>query len=225
MKTILKAKNLEKEYIQGRKTFKAIDGISFTINRGESVSISGKSGSGKTTLMNIMGALEIPTRGEVFLSGEEYGSVSEGAAKVAVRRKMGFVFQSHNLLGDFTALENVSFPCLISGVSRSESYMRAERFLRRVGLEDKLRSFPDELSGGEQQRVAVARALVMEPEVVLADEPTGNLDPKTSMLVADVMFAMKESFNTTLVVATHSKYLSERFGRNFTISEGRLVNA
>ncbi len=222
MNTLIEVINLEKDYSQGSKTVKAVDGASFTVNRGESISINGKSGSGKTTLLNMMGALETPTRGEMFFNGVKYGAVSECSANVAVRRKMGFVFQSHNLLGEFTALENVSFPCLISGMKKSESYRRAEKFLRMVGLEDKLGSFPDELSGGQQQRVSIARALVMEPEIILADEPTGNLDPKTSMLVADVMFSIKESLSTALVVATHSRELSERFGRTFVISEGIL---
>lgn len=223
MNALIEAKGLEKEYKQARKTVKAIDGISFAVNRGESVSIRGKSGSGKTTLLNMIGALEPPTRGEIFLSGERYGSASEETANVEARRKMGFVFQSGNLLGGFTALENVSFPCLISGMGKSESYSRAERFLQKVGLGDKLRSFPDELSGGQQQMVSIARSLVMEPEIVLADEPTGNLDPKTSALIADLMFSMKDSLNITFLVATHSRELSERFGRTFVISEGRLT--
>ncbi len=226
MNILIEAKKLEKEYTQWDGSgVKAVDGISLTVKNGESVSINGKSGSGKTTFLNMLGALECPTDGEVFFKGEKYNSASNKHLNTKVRRKMGFVFQSHNLLSGFTSLENASLPCLISGMKKSEAYSRSEKLLCQMGLRDYLQRFPDELSSGQQQRVAIARALVMEPEIVLADEPTGNLDPKTSMLVADVMLQMKENLNTTFVVATHSREISKRFDRTVVIREGRLANA
>jgi len=191
-----------------------------SVNPGQSVSISGKSGSGKTTLLNMLGVLEFPTRGEVFFKGEKCSSYNGG--DIAMRRSMGFVFQSHNLLGGFTSLENVSLPCLICGTGKSESRERAKNLLCSMGLEDKINSFPDELSEGQQQRVSIARALVMEPDIVLADEPTGNLALNSSEIVADVMFSARDKFNTALVVATHSGTLSERFDRSVFLSDGRI---
>ncbi len=222
MKPLIEVRNLDKEYIQGGQTLKVIGGVSLVINAGESVSISGKSGSGKTTLLNMLGVIESPTRGEVFFKGKK---CLFSGGDIGMRRRMGFVFQSHNLLSGFTAFENVTLPCLICGISKSQSRARAENLLCSVGLEDKFSSFPDELSEGQQQRVSIARALVMEPDIVLADEPTGNLDPNTSNLVADVMFSARDKFNTALVVATHSRALSERFDRSLFISDGRIVDA
>ncbi|QMU56326.1 MAG: ATP-binding cassette domain-containing protein [Candidatus Mycalebacterium zealandia] len=224
MNPLIEARELKKEYIQDSQTVMAVDGISLSVKRAETVSISGKSGSGKTTLLNMLGALEMPSGGEVFFKGEKL-CAERDAVGFDVRREMGFVFQSHNLLGGFTALENASFPCLICGMKKSESYERAETLLGQVGLGDKFGCFPDELSAGEQQRVAIARALVMEPKVLFADEPTGNLDPKTSGLVAEMIFSAKDRFNTTLVIATHSREFAAMFDRSVVLSEGRLADA
>ena len=222
MSTLIETRSLEKEYIQSGSPVRAIDGVSLLVNRGETVSISGKSGSGKTTLLNMLGALETPSGGEVIFKGERLRA-EQDAGGSGVRRKMGFVFQSHNLLGGFTALENASFPCLICGMKTLDLRERAETLLRKVGLGDKLGSFPDELSAGEQQRVAIARALVMEPEILFADEPTGNLDPKTSNLVADAMFSAREEFNTALVVSTHSREFAAMFDRSIVLCGGRIA--
>lgn len=224
MNPLIEARKLEKEYIQDSRKVKTVNGISLLVNRAETISISGKSGSGKTTLLNMLGALETPSGGEVFFKGEKLHAEKD-VDGTHVRREMGFVFQSHNLLSGFTALENVSFPCLICGMGKPESYERAATLLRRVGLEDKLGGFPDELSAGEQQRVAIARALVMEPEVLFADEPTGNLDPKTSDIVAKVIFSARDRFNTAVIAATHSRKFSEMFDRSVVICDGRLVDA
>ncbi|MGI9559286.1 MAG: ABC transporter ATP-binding protein [Thermodesulfobacteriota bacterium] len=225
MSIIIEAKKLVKEYNLRHNSVKAIDGVDFVVGSGESVSIEGKSGEGKTTLLNMLGALETPTSGEIFFKGKPYSSAPDSVLSEGVRRRMGFVFQSHNLLGAFTAIENVSFPLLISGEGKGEAFKKAEQLLREMELADKLHSYPDELSAGQQQRVAIARALVSEPDVVLADEPTGNLDSKTSSLVADLMFSMRDRKNTALVVATHSRELSERFDRTVVISGGRLADA
>lgn len=224
MTTLIEARKLEKLYNPAGVSVKAIDGVDFRVVCGESVAVNGKSGSGKTTLLNMLGALEVPTHGEIFFRNEPYASV-EGNGGARMRRKMGFVFQSHNLLNEFTVIENVAMPCLISGMRKKRACEKAAHFLNILELEGKLASFPDELSAGQRQRVAIARALITEPEIVFADEPTGNLDPKTSEAVARTMLSMKDETGVALIVATHSAEVSEMFDRKVVMSEGRVEHA
>lgn len=224
MSALIEAKNLEKDYASGGGTVKAVCGLDFAVARGESVAINGKSGSGKTTLLNMLGALETPTCGELFFEGEPYTRAAAGNRGAKLRRKMGFVFQSHNLLDGFTALENAAMPGLISGLSKTRSLDRAREMLALVELGDITGRFPDELSAGQRQRVAIARALVCGPDVIFADEPTGNLDPKTSDTVARVMLSAKDKTGAALVVATHSGGLSRMLDRTVVVNGGRIAD-
>lgn len=224
MSTLIEAKNLEKKYEGGGGSVSAVRGLNFVVARGESVAINGKSGSGKTTLLNMLGALETPTCGELFFEGRPYAAADNDRG-ARLRRKMGFVFQSHNLLDEFTALENVAMPGLMSGLTKSLSYKRASEMLALMELGDVPGRFPDELSAGQRQRVAIARALVCEPDVVFADEPTGNLDPRTSDTVARVMLSARGETGAALVVATHSRELSGMFDRTVVMSGGKVADA
>lgn len=224
MSTLIEAKNLEKEYAGGGGSVRAVCVPVFAVARGESVAINGKSGSGKTTLLNMLGALEAPTRGELFFEGEPYAAAG-GDRGARLRRRMGFVFQSHNLLDEFTALENAAMPGLISGLSKARSNEKAREMLALLELEGLSGRLPGELSAGQRQRVAIARALVCEPDVVFADEPTGNLDPKTSDTVARVMLSARDKTGAALVVATHSGELTGMFDRTVVVSGGGVADA
>ena len=200
----------------------AVCGLNFALARGESVAVNGKSGSGKTTLLNLLGALDAPTGGELFFEGEPYARAGGEGARL--RRRMGFVFQSHNLLDEFTALENAAMPGLISGIAKTVAEKRAGEMLALMEMGDFTGRFPDELSAGQRQRVAMARALICGPDVIFADEPTGNLDPKTSETVARVMLSAKEKTGAALVVATHSAELSRMFDRTVVMSGGKIAD-
>ena len=197
-------------------------GVDFTLGRGEAVAITGASGAGKSTLLHLLGALDRPTSGSVRIGGVETSSLNDEAAGELRNRRIGFVFQFHHLLREFTALENVMMPALIRGVSDAGARESAAELLRQVGLEDRLGHKPAQLSGGEQQRVAVARALVNRPLVTLADEPTGNLDPRTSEGVHDILFGLKERHGVALVVVTHNPELASRAERVLQLREGVL---
>ncbi|MXV96083.1 MAG: ABC transporter ATP-binding protein [Gemmatimonadetes bacterium] len=197
-------------------------GVNLTLDRGEAVAIVGASGSGKSTLLHLLGALDRPTAGTVLLDGIDIGTLGDEEAASIRNMRLGFVFQFHHLLLDFTALENVMVPALIQGESFAGAKERAAELLGEVGLEDRLGHKPGELSGGEQQRVAVARALVNHPLVILADEPTGNLDNDTSEQVQETLFALRDRYGVALVVVTHNRQLAARAERVLRLGLGVL---
>ncbi|WP_455218106.1 ABC transporter ATP-binding protein [Kaarinaea lacus] len=199
-----------------------LNDINLGIQRGESLAIVGPSGSGKSTLLGIMAGLDTPTRGRVFLNGTDITSLNEDKRAILRSEKLGFVFQSFQLLPTFTALENVMLPLDLVGNERGQKL--AEQILSRVGLEKRLNHYPSQLSGGEQQRVAIARAFVSQPELLLADEPTGNLDQQTGQRIIDLMFELNKERGTTLVLVTHDYALADRCDRILTLHDGRLVN-
>jgi lipoprotein-releasing system ATP-binding protein len=224
MTAILEAVGLRKIYRGGDgNPIEVLSGIDFTVDRGEFVAIVGASGSGKSTLLHLLGALDAPSDGSVQLAGQAYATESpEGLAAIR-NRKVGFVFQFHHLLREFTALENVMMPLLIAGETEGRARSRAEELLAAVGLAGRMSHRPSQLSGGEQQRAAVARALAADPLVVLADEPSGNLDSANSERLHQLFAHLSREFETALVVVTHNRSLAARADRVLSLEGGRLV--
>lgn len=220
---ILQVESLHKRFRTGEKEIHVLRGIDFTIRPRETVAILGASGVGKTTFLHILGALDRPSSGRVLYRGQDLARMTETDLAVFRNRQVGFVFQFHYLLSDFTALENVQIPALIGGQNRQQARQRAETLLRDLGLGDRLDHKPGNLSGGEQQRVAVARALVNGPEILLADEPTGNLDTATAGSVEDLLIRLRDRHGVTLVVATHNPNFAKRLDRQIHMIDGRLV--
>lgn len=198
-------------------------GVDLTFSRGEKAAIVGASGVGKTTLLHILGTLDRPTTGKVLYEGKDIYTLNEKDLALFRNREIGFVFQFHHLLPEFSALENTSMPCLIQGNTKREAVSRAEAILTLVGLKERLSHKPGELSGGEQQRVAVARALVLEPKVLLADEPTGNLDTKTGESVFDLLQELNQIRGVTLIVVTHNLKLAEKLSRQIQLIDGKAL--
>jgi len=221
--TLIATKDLYKDYGGAREVVEVIKGVDLTIYAGSTVAITGASGVGKSTLLNIMGALDRPTRGTVYYRGRAISGLDDRDLARLRNSFVGFVFQFHHLLPEFTALENVMLPALIGGAPRGEAIKRAEGLLGEVGLSARLGHKPGELSGGEQQRVAIVRALVQTPEVVLADEPTGNLDTKTATEVFEVLLDLNRNRNTALVVVTHNEALALRMSVRLKMVDGRIV--
>lgn len=219
----LRVENLRKEFRKKGGMLEVLKGISFTLGRGEMLSVVGVSGAGKTTLLQIVGTLDRATSGNVLYDGEDVTSLPEEKLAGFRNRKVGFVFQFHHLLPEFDARENVMLPCLIAGMSRQEARRRAEELLSEVGLSERGTHRVGELSGGEQQRVAICRALAMAPEILLADEPTGNLDKETAMGVADLLVDLNRTRGLSLVVVTHNEGLAGRMHRVLKIDDGRIV--
>jgi lipoprotein-releasing system ATP-binding protein len=218
----LRVEDLTKSFEKGGRTLHVLQGASLVVGAGERLSIIGQSGSGKSTFLHLVGTLDQPTSGRIWVGGEQ---VSDRRARDldALRNKhIGFVFQFHHLLPDQDALRNVMMPALIGGVSAPEAASQAAALLERVGLSERMNHRPGELSGGEQQRVALARALVMDPAILLADEPTGNLDPSTADEVFDLLLELNEERGTTLVVVTHSQSIAARFPRCVELVQGRF---
>lgn len=213
--------NLGKVVASGESTLTILEGIGFTVAAGESVAILGPSGSGKSTLLSLLAGLDLPTRGRVRLAGQDLAALDEDARAALRGRLLGFVFQSFQLLPALTALENVMLPLELLGLPNPRS--NAEAMLARVGLADRLNHYPKHLSGGEQQRVALARAFAVHPKLLLADEPTGNLDAATGRQVIELMFAMNAEAGTTLVLVTHDEALAQRCGRRLRLMAGRLA--
>jgi lipoprotein-releasing system ATP-binding protein len=219
----LRVENLRKEFRKKGGTLEVLKGISFTLGRGEMLSVVGVSGAGKTTLLQIVGTLDRATSGCVLYDGEDVTSLPEEMLAGFRNRKIGFVFQFHHLLPEFDARENVMLPCLIAGMGRQEARKRAEELLSEVGLSGRVTHRIGELSGGEQQRVAICRALAMGPEILLADEPTGNLDKETATGVADLLVDLNRKRGLSLVVVTHNEGLAGRMHRVLKIDDGRIV--
>jgi len=220
--TVLETRALTRTYSMGRDTVTALDSITICIERGEFVSIVGPSGSGKSTLLNLLGGLDTPTRGEVLLNGKTLAGLSEPESAKLRRHTLGFIFQGYDLFPALTALENVTYPLLIAGMSAAERNERATELLHKVGLANKLHHFPDELSGGQQQRVGIARALAAHPLVLLADEPTGNLDSTTAEDILNLLTALVTDDGLTLIMVTHDAEAARRANRVLTLKDGRL---
>jgi lipoprotein-releasing system ATP-binding protein len=219
---VLEAAGVGKRYVDGPREITVLADLDVRIAAGETVGVIGASGVGKSTLLHVLGTLDHPTSGRIVVDGVELSSL-RGAALARFRnRRIGFVFQFHQLLADFTALENVMLPARIAGASLRDARGRATTLLERVGLAERLTHRPGELSGGEQQRVAVARAVMCRPRLVFADEPTGNLDPETGERVRNVLMALNEECGAALVVATHNHALAAAMGRVLRLSGGSL---
>jgi lipoprotein-releasing system ATP-binding protein len=223
MTTMLEARALRKTYRGGDDALiEVLNHVDLTVFRGEVVAIVGASGAGKSTLLQLLGALEEPSGGDVLLDGRAYAGLSDDQRDLLRNRELGFVFQFHHLLREFTALENVMMPLLIAGKPETEARGRAEELLASVGLAGRMTHRPAQLSGGEQQRCAVARALVHDPKVVLADEPSGNLDHFTAARLHDLVFGLIRELETALIVVTHNRSLAERADRILVLDGGRL---
>jgi len=222
LKTILKVRDIKKSYRMGRVLVPALQGLSFTVEEGEFLTIFGPSGSGKSTLLHLIGCLDRPDEGEILIEDDNVLKLSDDKLAELRLTKIGFVFQFFNLLPRLTALRNVELPLTIAGVSEKEASERAEEMLRLVGLEARVNHRPSELSGGEQQRVAMARALVNNPKIVLADEPTGNLDTKTGWEIVQLMRKLNEEKSQTFVVVTHDPYIAETAHRIIHLKDGLI---
>lgn len=218
----IEAKALVKTYRDGERRIEVLRGVDLRIEKGEMAAVVGPSGSGKSTLLHLLGALDRPTTGEVLIGGERLSGLDARSLAAFRNRTLGFVFQFHELLEDFTAIENVMLPGKIAGRPAVEVWERASRLLDEVGLSSRLDHFPSELSGGEKQRVAICRALALEPPVLLADEPTGNLDPKSGDQVFELLLDLQRRHQTTAVLVTHNPEIARRCGRIFLL-EGGLV--
>ena len=221
-KTILKCIGVGKSYNDGALNVQVLNHLDFEVAEAESVSIIGSSGSGKSTLLHLLGGLDMPSEGKVILMDQDLGGLSQKQLGELRNRYLGFVYQFHHLLPEFSALENVMMPLLIGKMPKAMAEEKAVKMLKKVGLDKRMLHRPSELSGGERQRAAIARALVNEPKWLLADEPTGNLDRKNAQNVLDMMLDLKRELNTSLIVVTHDDELAERFDRVMTMKDGSL---
>lgn len=207
---VLEAKNISKSFTDGKTTVEVIKNLSLEVKKGEFVSIVGSSGSGKSTLLHVLGGLDRPTAGQVFLNGKHFDNLGEAERGYLRNQHLGFVYQFHHLLPEFTALENVAMPLMLrAGTTYKQSKEQAEYLLNRVGLSHRMTHKPGELSGGERQRVALARALVAKPELMLADEPTGNLDRKTAVKIFELLSELRDEFNMAMLIVTHDEQLAQ----------------
>ena len=219
---VIRAESLAKTYAEGGLRTPVFDGLDLAVHAGETVAIVGASGAGKSTLLHLLGGLDTPTAGEVFVAGQKMSALSDGARGQLRNRALGFVYQFHHLLPEFSALENVMLPSLLGGAAIGDASKRARALLESVGLGHRLEHKPGELSGGERQRAAVARALVNKPACVLGDEPTGNLDEKTAATVFELMLYLNRAQGTSLVLVTHDRRLARKLDRVVELHEGKL---
>ncbi len=219
---VLEARNVRRIYVAGEIETRALDDVSLCIESGEFAVLAGPSGSGKTTLLNQLGTLDRPTSGRIFVDGEDTTELGDAALAELRLRKLGFVFQAYNLVPVLTALENVEFVLLLQGVGRAERRRRSEAVLRELGLAELIHKRPGQMSGGEQQRVAVARAIAAAPRIVLADEPTANLDSKTAATLLDLMSRMNQERGVTFLLSTHNPLVMERAQRIVRLADGRI---
>ena len=222
--SIVSTANLKKTYLQGKVDVQALKGISLSIDSGEFVALAGPSGSGKTTLLNMIGGLDLPDSGRVIVDGNEYGSMNQSQLAILRLHKIGFVFQAYNLIPVLSAVENVEFVMLLQGVPEKDRRIRAEAILDDVGLEGKHDRRPAELSGGQQQRVAVARAIVSNPSIVLADEPTANLDSQTGQGLLEMMKEMNKKKEVTFIFSTHDSMVMDYARRLIYIRDGQVAD-
>lgn len=222
MSDIYVIKNLVKNYSTSSQSLPILKGLNLNLSKGSSVCIMGPSGSGKSTLLNLMGALDTPTSGELFYYDRNIADWTEDQKAFFRRDKLGFVFQFHHLLKELTVLENICLPALISRKPHKESLKRAEFLAETFGLKERIKHYPSQLSGGESQRTAVARALMNEPELILADEPAGNLDRKNGMIIRDLFFELLEKFKVTLVAVSHDSFFSSAFSSVLKLEDGKL---
>jgi len=221
--TILECQHVVKEYLDGDRRLRILNGIHLIIQAAEQVAIMGRSGSGKTTLLQMLGGLDNPSRGSVWLQQKNLQSLTEVQLAFLRNKVLGFVYQLHHLLPEFTALENVALPLLMGKVSTKEARIRAQALLVLVGLADRATHKPSALSGGERQRVAIARALINHPLCVLADEPTGNLDQDNARLVFELMRSLSQARGTAFVIVTHDQALAKRMDRSLILEQGQLL--
>jgi len=220
---LIELKDIERHFKMGDEVVKALRGINLDIDKGEYVALMGPSGSGKSTLMNLLGALDTPTKGKYKLNGQEVEELSDDELAQIRNKEIGFVFQTFNLLPRTTALDNVALPLVYAGYSKKDRKKRAEEVLKMVGLEDRMTHRPNELSGGQRQRVAIARALVNKPSIILADEPTGNLDSTTSEEIMDLFDELHRKGNTIILV-THEEDIAQHADRIIRLIDGRVVS-
>ena len=219
--TILETKNLRKIYGSGDTEVRALDGVDLTVENGEFVAVVGTSGSGKSTLLHMLGGLDRPTSGQVIVDGKDISALKDEALTIFRRRKIGFVFQNYNLVPVLNIHENIVLPIHLDGAAVDTAYV--DQIIQVLGLESKLQSLPNNLSGGQQQRVAIARALAAKPAIILADEPTGNLDSKTSQDVMSLLKVTSQKFSQTIVMITHNEEIAQMADRIIRIEDGRIV--
>lgn len=222
---VLQTTSLRREYQMGRESIVALGGIDISIQKGEFVAIMGPSGSGKSTLLNLLGGLDQPTNGKVILDGHDLSEYNEEQLAAIRRQKMGFIFQRHDLFPVLTTRENIEFPMLLNEIPVEERHARSGQLLNLVQLDDKADSLPEELSGGQQQRVGIARALANAASILLADEPTGNLDSATSEDIIDSLIALKRDRNLTLIMVTHDSAVAAHADRILQLKDGQLVSS
>ncbi len=219
---IIFCRGLKKSFVQGELDVTVLRGIDLTLDKSETVAIVGSSGSGKSTLLHLLGGLERPDSGELMICGQNLSQLGEAERGRLRNRTLGFVYQFHHLLAEFTALENVAMPLLIRNINANQAELQAREILANVGLDHRIQHKPGEMSGGERQRAAIARAIVTKPECILADEPTGNLDEKTAYQVFNVLRELNKAFNMGMLMVTHNTGLAEKFDRILTLKNGVL---
>ena len=224
-KTIISCQNISKRFKEGKLDVEVLRGINLDIQAGEKIAIVGSSGSGKSTLLHILGGLDLPSEGSVQILGQDIAQLSDAERGVLRNKSLGFIYQFHHLLPEFTALENVAMPLLIGGAKVLEATDKASEILEKVGLGERLNHKPGQLSGGERQRAAIARALVTQPQAVLADEPTGNLDHKTAMHIFDLMQSLNQEMQTAFIIVTHDMQLAKKMDKVYNLIDGNFTEA